>query len=609
MSSSLTRNKMDSILNIEDQQVIEGPFTFQVLNVEQKQTKNNSISIFCVSDGYYKSGQVFLTNVVVKEKSIVELRTIKRNKNYYSVKGVNVINDNETKVIGNPKPIEQKEKENNNNVNTNNNHNNKNNQGNQDKSKVNINVNKEEDSTFNFYTSFHDIDSFSENFCLCLRVLEKSIKSYISKKTGNKEDYVKFLFIDHKGTEVDIVAFGKVYEYIHDKFEEGKIYEVSKVEPKMNENRRGNNSPNFIFNFTPKSNVTELVNKNALKQMPSMSSINLVDLSNLNKYQRYDEIDCMVLITSKGQLENKTFKNGNNSYLMKLKVASVTKIECELAIFGDLATFIQSEGIDVDSIVCFKRVGVGEFNGTKTLSNSKSTQLITDINVLKDINQEIYDALDELRNSGKSGIEKIERTGQTNTNPIYDEAAYISIKDLKIYSENRYREDINVKLNVYRVKGIAFIPNDVNSWYYEGCPNQDCFKKKLLNDGNLFKCPKCNKIIDKPEFQYNLKFIIHEITGQHDISVIGYGANGLFGMNVQEMVSQLNKEVDPDTFYQRLRKQVNFKNFTFYIRPQPNVVNDKVYVRFNVLRVTSINKEIKKESQFLINNITKMIPS
>lgn len=125
----------------------------------------------------------------------------------------------------------------------------------------------------------------------------------------------------------------------------------------------------------------------------------------------------------------------------------------------------------------FKRVGVGEFNGTKTLSNSKSTQLITDVNVLKDINQEIYDALDELRNSGKSGIEKIERTGQTNANPIYDEATYISIKDLKIYSENRYKEDINVKLNVYRVKGIAYIPNDVNSWYYEGCPNQDCFKK------------------------------------------------------------------------------------------------------------------------------------
>lgn len=606
--TSLTRNRLEGILNIEDQQVVDGPVTFQIFNVEQKQTKNNSISIFSASDGYYKSGQVFLTNVPLKEKSIVELRTIKKNKNFFSIKGVTIINDNETKIIGNPKPIDQKEKEkeNYNNVNTNNKGNNNNTIVNKNK----VNVNNTDDQAFNFYTSFHDLDSFSENFCMCLRVIEKSIKNYVSKKTGNREDYVKFLFLDHKGTEVDIVAFGKVYEYIHDKFQEGKVYEVSKVEPKMNDNRRGANSPNFIFSFTPKSNVTELTTSNTLKNMPKMCNINLIDISNLNKYQKYDEIDCMVLITAKGDVEQKVFKNGNNSFIMKMRVASASKLECELTVFGDLATFIQSEGIDVDHIVCFKKVQVNDYNGTKSLTTIKSTQLISDINVLKDINDEIYDALDELRNSGKNEIEKLERTGGQNTsNPLYDEAKYISAKSLKLYSENKFREDISTKLDVYRLKGIVYIPNEITSWFYESCPNQDCFRKKLMNDGKLFKCPKCNKTIDKPEYQYNLRFIIHEITGNFDLNVIGYGANGLMGMNVQEMVTQINKESDPDTYYQKLRKQINFNNYTFYIRPQSRVVNDKIFSQFNVLKITPIGKNIKKEAQFLINNILKMLPS
>jgi len=155
-------------------------------------------------------------------------------------------------------------------------------------------------------------------------------------------------------------------------------------------------------------------------------------------------------------------------------------------LWGDLANreFIS------DSILILKQLRIGEYNSNRNLSNSFSTQIITDCeefpeykvlaswlqqNDPKNININITD---------KGGL----KAGKLKTLAKLEEESTQKLLEVsdKLFSD--------VKAYIVFIRN-----NETATLYYLSCPTDKCMRK-VVEDSDGWRCEKCNKSF--PEVQF-----------------------------------------------------------------------------------------------------------
>ena len=330
-------------------------YVFQLTKVE-KNYQGKNMAICSMSDGVYESPHMFLMKGDdIKRFNIVQVSNITKKKSnmvFLVVKSYSIVNDKISKLIGNPtlfnsengiNPIEKLQTASKNKK-----------QIKQNTNLSNTMTKNSEDEAFRYFSKFHDIDSVTESFTILVRVVRKTVIDYENKQK-EKGKMAKIIFVDMDGVEVEIVIYKKLFEVIEPKFEDGKIYQISRVNPCPNDNRRIGDSPDFIFFFNKQSDIKEINDVYINKKMPHSGRPKLVNIEHIGKFKKFDEIDILCFILDNKPIEEKKNKNGEDMKLKKITIATSCGNKTDIAFFGEKAEEIECMNFEKNDILLIKK--------------------------------------------------------------------------------------------------------------------------------------------------------------------------------------------------------------------------------------------------------------
>lgn len=614
--NKLSKGKLKEVINKPIGSSIQEELVFQVVSVNIKPTAKSTIHLVGFSDGETECSEIFILKKELKRFNIVKishLDIIEKSSTFIVVKNCEIINDNMTSLIGKPVPITREEastivekskqiskkremeKEQK-----------YSNLKNQKRSIAitNIQDTKEPDDIEKTpliqYHKFHDIDSYSENFILIVRIISISKKDFTSQK-GNKGTLANICMIDYDGEELSITVFNKTMEYILEKIEINKVYEISKVSSTFNKQKKKTTSPDFSFYFNETSIIEEVTKQEILKYMPCISKIDIVDIANLNNYEKYDEIDIVVLVVEMEPLELKTFKNGNQNYMKKIKVASSSGVQCELAFFGDFANDFESLNVNVDDVVLFKKLQVREFNKTKNIGSHTNTVVINKENDIKKLCKKEYELLCSLKTNKDKIVAISADQNNNNLKAFKTERDYL--EDMIRKSNILFASDSNAVSETYRIIGYALLIRNMGmNSVYPACPT--CKKKTIEEEENQFNCSFCRAKVT-PKWTWKLSLQVADTVSKIFVQCFGNVGDSLLEMSALDFK---NKVTENPEYGNILRNNINFTHkYIFIIKPKMESYNSVSTTKYNLLKVMNLKQNIKSEFDNLLDNLKKKL--
>lgn len=154
------------------------------------------------------------------------------------------------------------------------------------------------------------------------------------------------------------------------------------------------------------------------------------------------------------------------------------------------------------------------------------------------------------------------------------------------------------RTDYFATKGVVtFMKKD--NCFYKACP--EC-NKKLVEDGDQYRCEKCSK--NSPTFQWRLMLSINiaDAAGSAWVSAFQESGETLFGMDAQQLGDL--KQQNPAAFDAMVRN-VTFSTWMWRCRAKEETYNDEKRVKVSVMSVQPV--DYRQECSYLISEIKKYL--
>jgi len=368
--------------------------------------------------------------------------------------------------------------------------------------------------------------------------------------------------------EIRGTGFNLVVEALYDKLQEGKVYYISKARVNLAK-KKFNNVPNdYELALERNTEVEECTDQSDVPEI----KYNFVKLDELINKPKDTTCDVIGIISEVGELSTITTKANRMASKRELTLVDRSNSSIRLTLWGNQAESYEDDGSN--PVIAFKGVKVGEFQGRSLSMISTSIMSvnpdITDSHVLRGW----YDSV-----GINQSFTSYSNTGSgSGGGAVFNRAEIRTIEDIKANLQAAEKAEMfSCRGTILHIKG--------DNPAYPACPNQSC-KKKVTEDGESWRCEKCDRTWEKPEYRYIISMAVSDHTGQawlqgfHDVGL------AVFNMSADDLMEIKNN--DPAKYPTILSKS-SYSTFNFACRAKLDTWQDQSRVRYGISKIIPLN--------------------
>ncbi|CAO3638936.1 unnamed protein product [Cunninghamella echinulata] len=425
------------------------------------------------------------------------------------------------------------------------------------------------------------LNPYQNKWVIKARVTQKTdIKHWANQKSEGKLFSVNLL--DSSG-EIKATAFKDQVDRLYPIFEEGKIYYISHARVAMAKKQFSTLDNEYELQFDNGTEVELCADEHSVPTI----SYNFVKIADMDKHEKFAVVDVIgVLKEDSGIQEIVSKATGRPTKKRELSIVDETQKQIRVTIWDTAAEHFEAHG---NPVIAFKGCRVGDFNG-RTLSLSGGGNLKVD--------PDIQEA----------------RTLQNWYNAHGTTATFSSFNNMPLSDSNMAPQSVQAKITLQEVKDKRLGESERPDYFatrgtvvyikpenitYPSCI--DC-KKKVLQEAEGWRCEKCQKTHDAPQWKYILTLSIEDSSSHLYVNAFDDVGNALIGKTANEIVAI--KEADENAYLQ-LFSEALFKTYNFKARAKQEVFNDTPRTKIQLLEANPI--DFVREGNELSQAIEKLL--
>lgn len=109
---------------------------------------------------------------------------------------------------------------------------------------------------------------------------------------------------------------------------------------------------------------------------------------------------------------------------------------------------------------------------------------------------------------------------------------------------------------------MTFVKHENGVWY-PACPNESCSGRKVLQNGDVWQCEKCQQTYQQCNYRYMMNMLCMDHTGQQWLTAFDPCGASVLGKSAQEVV--MLRDTNPAA-YEALFEELLFKQFVFRVK-------------------------------------------
>ncbi|KAJ3572954.1 hypothetical protein NP233_g2743 [Leucocoprinus birnbaumii] len=411
------------------------------------------------------------------------------------------------------------------------------------------------------------LSPYQNNWTIRARVTQKSdLKTWVNQKGEGKLFSVTLM--DNTG-EIRATAFNTVADDLFSRFEEGKVYFISKARVNFAKKKFNNLANDYELTLERNTQIEECTETDGLPEM-KFSFTPLDKLETLGKDSIADVIGIIKDVSDVVEITTRS----TNRQLQKRELTLVDKTasSVQLTLWGK-----QAESFDAaaGSVGAFKGVRVGDFGGV-SLSMISSSQM--------QINPAIEDSY-KLRGWFDNEGANVQFESKTVIGGGGGPSVGFNRNEARSLNEIKESElGMGDKADFFSCRGTIVHIRGENI-YYPACTGQNC-SKKMTNEGDSWVCDKCGNHAEAPEYRYIVSMAVADWSGQAWLQAFNDAGNVIFGMSASELQELRSQD---EHKYQAVVHQANCKTYNFSCRAKKDAFDDRVRVRYGISQIEQSN--------------------
>lgn len=301
-----------------------------------------------------------------------------------------------------------------------------------------------------------------------------------------------------------------------------------------------------------------------------------VSLADLQSVEKDSTCDCIGILQDVGEVNEITGKTSGKPFSKReLTLVDNTGYNVRLTVWGKTA---ETFDVNLESVVAFKGVKVSDFGGRSlSLLSSGSMNVNPDINEAHNL-KGWYD--------GSGRTEQFQSHANTmstaNATSGGDKNAPKTIAQIK--DENLGMSD---DTDWFSLKATIIFIKQGESVIYPACRSENCNKKVTENDPGQWRCEKCEKTWDTPDYRYILLINVSDHTGQIWLNCFNDTAQQIMGINANDYAAI--KEEGDERKIGEVFSDATCKTFVFRCKAKMDNFGDTPRVRYQVQYCNPLN--------------------
>ncbi|KAG6372888.1 hypothetical protein JVT61DRAFT_7323 [Boletus reticuloceps] len=412
------------------------------------------------------------------------------------------------------------------------------------------------------------LSPYQNNWTVKARVTHKAdIRTWSNQRGEGKLFNVTLM--DETG-EIRATGFNAAVDELYDKLEEGKVYYISRGRVNLAKKKFSNVQNDYEMTLERNTVIEECVDTTNLPTI----KYNFISLASMENLQKDATCDVIGIIKEVGPLGEVVSKATNKSVAKRdLTIVDKSLYSVRMTIWGRQAETFTADDLPV---VAFKGVKVGDFGG-RSLSMLSSSYM--------SISPDIEEA--HLLRGWYDGF-GTDKTFQSQSNTMLPGGSSFSgfnrneMRHLSDVKESQLgmsdKTDIfSTRATVMHIKG--------ENIAYPACPTQGC-SKKVTDIGDGWRCEKCDKTYERPEYRYVMSMAVADWSGQLWLQGFNDAGLAVFGKTADEIM-EIKERNESD--YNALMAHSAGKTFNFSCRAKQDTYNDQTRLRYGVSKMSSVD--------------------
>jgi replication factor A1 len=332
-------------------------------------------------------------------------------------------------------------------------------------------------------------------------------------------------FLDESG-EIRGTGFNDQCDALYDVIQIGSVYYISSpCRVQIAKKQFSNLSNDYELTFEKDTVVEKAEVQDDVPQV----RYNFTTIAELQNVEKDTTIDIVAVLKDVAETTQITSKTTQKPYdKRELTLVDQTGYSVRLTVWGKLAA---SFDVQPETVIAFKGVKVSDFGGRSlSLLGSGSMSTTPDMDEAHKL-KGWYDAQGAHQEyATHQGVQGAVGAGGSNRDP-FKTVALVKDENLGMGEQPDY----------FALKGtVQYIKQD--NFCYPACRSEGCNKKVVEVEQGQWRCERCDKTHEKPEYRYIMSVNVMDFTGQLWLSCFDEVGRMIMGRSADELMEI--KEVD-----------------------------------------------------------------
>lgn len=368
------------------------------------------------------------------------------------------------------------------------------------------------------------LSPYSHKWTIKARCTNKSdIKTWHNRNGEGKLFSVNLL--DDSG-EIRATGFNDQCDQLYELFQEGSVFYISSpCRVQMAKKQFSNVNNDYELTFERDTVVEKAEVQDDVPQV----RYNFTTIADLQSVDKDTTIDVVGILKDVGEVSQITSKTTSKPYdKRELTLVDNTGFSVRLTVWGKVASSFE---VAPEQVVAFKGVKVSDFGGRSlSLLSSGSMSVNPDMQESHTL-RGWYDNQGQNQNfATHANVQGTVMPGERRSDQIKTIAA---VKEEQLGMSDQ-ADFFNLKASIQYIKQDNFA--------YPACISEGCNKKVVELEPGQWRCERCDKTHDKPEYRYIMSVNVSDHTGQLWLSCFDEVGRMIMGMSADELME--HKEVD-----------------------------------------------------------------
>lgn len=394
-------------------------------------------------------------------------------------------------------------------------------------------------------------------------------------------------FLDESG-EIRATGFNDAVDQWYEVLQEGSVYYISSpCRVQLAKKQFSNVNHDYELTFEKDTQIEKAEDMDGVPQV----RYNFVNLSDLQTVDKDATIDCIGVLQDVGEVSEIVGKTTSKPYSKReLTLVDNTGYSVRLTIWGKTAENFEARP---ESVIAFKGVKVSDFGGRSlSLLSSGSMNIDPDIDDAFKL-KGWYDGSgrNEQFQSHANTMSAVSAAGGANDRNAYKTIAQVRDENLGMGEDTDW---FNIKATIIYIKQ--------DNIAYPACLSEGCNKKTVEVDPGEWRCEKCDKTWDRPDYRYIMSVNVSDHTGQIWLSCFNEVGVMIMGLTANELMA-MRDEGDERRVGEAFA-EANCKTFGFKCKAKMDTFQDQqryVFARllmFGVWARLTVDHRVRYQVQY-----------